>query len=155
MKCDQRTILLLLVIVALIYMCSSEAMGAMDISTADDQLSPAPVGAGGMVANIGCALDGGMGLASALLPKEVATEEDFGEFAPNDMLKGANYLDPRSLIGMPETAGGALRNGNQQVRSELPNPRTPVSIFNTSTIVPDQMRPSLELGGNCDAQYTA
>ena len=95
-----------------------------------------------------CALkNGGTGLASALLPKEVATQEDFGKFAPDDILKGQNYLNPRDQVGFPETIGGALRNANQQVRSEPPNPRGPVSIFNTSTIEPDQMRPPFEIGG--------
>ena len=94
-----------------------------------------------------CALkNGGTGLASALLPKEVATQEDFGQFAPDDILKGQNFLDPRDQVGFPETVGGALRNANQQVRSEPPNPRSAVSIFNTSTIEPDQMRPPFEIG---------
>lgn len=89
---------------------------------------------------------GGTGLASALLPKEVATQEDFGQFAPDDILKGQNFLNPRDQIGFPETIGGALRNANQQVRSEPQNPRTPVTIFNNSTIEPDQMRPPFEIG---------
>ena len=94
-----------------------------------------------------CALkNGGTGLASALLPKEVATQESFGEFAPDQILAGQNYLDPRSQVGFPETVGGALRNANQQVRSEPPNPRQEVSIFNVSTIAPDQMRAPFEIG---------
>jgi len=94
-----------------------------------------------------CALkNGGTGLASALLPKEVATQESFGEFAPDQILAGQNYLDPRNQVGFPETVGGALRNANQQVRSEPPNPRQEVSIFNTSTIAPDQMRAPFEIG---------
>lgn len=94
-----------------------------------------------------CALQaGGTGLSSALLPRETATQEDFGEFAPDEILANQNYLDPRSQVGFPETMGGALRNANQQVRSEPPNPRSAVSIFNTSTIEPDQMRPNFEVG---------
>lgn len=94
-----------------------------------------------------CALQaGGSGLASALLPKETATQEDFGEFAPDEILANQNYLNPRNQIGFPETVGGALRNANQQVRSEPPNPRKAVSIFNISTIEPDQMRPPFEIG---------
>lgn len=94
-----------------------------------------------------CALrNGGTGLASALLPREVATQENFGEFSPDKILQGQNFLNPRDQIGFPETVGGALRNANQQVRSEPPNPRDPVSIFNTSTIAPDQMRPPFEIG---------
>tara|TARA_R110002074_G_scaffold122218_7_gene256897 strand:+ start:9072 stop:9557 length:486 start_codon:yes stop_codon:yes gene_type:complete len=108
----------------------------------------APVSMDGNNIQIGaCALkNGGTGLASALLPKEVATQENFGDFAPDEILKGQNFLDPRNMIGFPETIGGALRNGNQQVRSEPANPRQAVSIFNLSTIAPDQMRPPFEIG---------
>jgi len=105
---------------------------------------PAPVNGGSL--SIPAAAANGMGVASSLLPRDVAAQEDFGDFAPDDILKGQNYLNPRALIGYPETVGGALRNANQQIRSEPPNPRDPVTIFNTSTIVPDQMRPAFELG---------
>jgi hypothetical protein len=105
---------------------------------------PAPVNGGSL--SVPAAAANGMGVASSLLPRDVAAQEDFGEFAPDDILKGQNYLNPRALIGYPETVGGALRNANQQIRSEPPNPREPVTIFNTSTIVPDQMRPAFELG---------
>ena len=105
---------------------------------------PAPVNGGSL--SVPAAAANGMGIASSLLPRDVAAQEDFGDFAPDDILKGQNYLNPRALIGYPETVGGALRNANQQIRSEPPNPRDPVTIFNTSTIVPDQMRPAFELG---------
>jgi hypothetical protein len=105
---------------------------------------PAPVNGGSL--SVPAAAANGMGVASSLLPRDVAAQEDFGDFAPDDILKGQNYLNPRALIGYPETVGGALRNANQQIRSEPPNPRDPVTIFNTSTIVPDQMRPAFELG---------
>jgi len=109
-----------------------------------DASMPAPVNGGSL--SVPAAAANGMGVASSLLPRDVAAQEDFGEFAPDDILKGQNYLNPRALIGYPETVGGALRNANQQIRSEPPNPRDPVTIFNTSTIVPDQMRPAFELG---------
>jgi len=35
-----------------------------------------------------CEMKAGTGLASSLLPKEVASQEDFGEFAPEDVLAG-------------------------------------------------------------------
>lgn len=105
---------------------------------------PAPVNGGSL--SVPAAAANGMGIASSLLPRDVAAQEDFGDFAPDDILKGQNYLNPRALIGYPETVGGALRNANQQIRSEPPNPREAVTIFNTSTIVPDQMRPAFELG---------
>jgi hypothetical protein len=83
--------------------------------------------------------------AAGLIPREVTTMEDFGKFSPDAILKGQNYLDPRSQIGYPETIGGVLRNANRDFRSEPINPRTPVSIFNLSTIPPDTMRPHFEI----------
>jgi len=84
----------------------------------------------------------GTGLASSLLPREVASAEDFGQFAPEDILKGQNFLEPRKQIGFPETVGGALRNANQQIRADPPNPKDPY-VWNNSTIVPDLMQRGL------------
>ena len=90
----------------------------------------------------GCGMDKGTGLASSLLPREVASAEDFGEFAPEDILAGQNFLEPRQQIGFPESIGGALRNANQQIRAEPANPKAPF-VWNNSTIVPDTMMRSL------------
>ena len=84
----------------------------------------------------------GTGLASSLLPREVASEEDFGQFAPEDILKGQNFLEPRAQVGFPETIGGNLRNANQQIRADPPNSKDPF-VWNNSTIVPDLMQRSL------------
>jgi len=89
---------------------------------------------------------GGSAVSTSMLPKEIPSQEDFGNFSPEVIMAGQNYLDPRSQIGYPETLGGVLRNANYDVRSEPPNPRVPVSIFNNSTIVPDMMRPQFEIG---------
>jgi hypothetical protein len=89
---------------------------------------------------------GGSSVSSAsLIPREVVQTEDFGQFSPDKILGNQNYLDPRSQIGYPETLGGVLRNANRDFRSEPLNPRTPVSIFNLSTIPPDVMRPRFEV----------
>jgi hypothetical protein len=90
-------------------------------------------------------LAGGDMSSAGLIPREVVQTEDFGQFSPEAILSGQNYMDPRSQIGYPETLGGVLRNANQPVRSEPINPRTPVSIFNLSTIPPDTMRPKFEI----------
>ena len=90
----------------------------------------------------GCGMQNGTGLASSLLPREVASAEDFGEFAPEDILAGQNFLEPRQQIGFPETVGGALRNANQQIRADPPNPKDPF-VWNNSTIVPDMMQRDL------------
>ena len=89
-----------------------------------------------------CEMKAGTGLASSLLPREVASQEDFGQFAPEEVLKGQNFLDPREQIGFQETIGGALRNSNQSVRAEPANPKN-VYAWNNSTITPDLMQRKL------------
>jgi hypothetical protein len=99
-----------------------------------------PSAAPGEAGNVG--MNRGTGLASSLLPREVASDEDFGQFAPEDILKGQNFLEPRQQVGFPETVGGNLRNANQQIRADPPNPKDPF-VWNNSTIVPDTMQRSL------------
>jgi hypothetical protein len=103
-----------------------------------ERLEAAPVG--GMGDNIGQTVS-----SASLIPRDVVATEDFGQFSPDKILGNQNYLDPRSQIGYPETLGGVLRNANRDFRSEPLNPRTPVSIFNLSTIPPDVMRPKFEI----------
>lgn len=99
-------------------------------------------GASSMGQEPNCALGAGIGLASSLLPREVAKVENFGDFAPDDILRGQNFLDTRNQIGFPETLGGNIRNGNQQIRADPPNPKQPY-VWNNSTIVPDLMQRDL------------
>ncbi len=167
MKFDRKTIMLMIVIAAIILLLSAPAPKAeayelqaaplnetkpaekvgsvvpkpeirgMDID-ADEDGAPIDGEVGPMV-NLGCAMNAGVGLASSLLPREVAKTENFGEFAPEEILKGQNFLDPRQQIGMPETIGGNLRNANQQIRADPPNPKHAYE-WNNSTIVPDLMQ---------------
>jgi hypothetical protein len=118
------------------YSIREREYGAYDMAPA---MSAGPVAA--PVQN-GCGMEQGVGLASSLLPREVASAEDFGEFAPEDILAGQNFLEPRQQIGFPETIGGALRNANQQIRADPPNPKDPF-VWNNSTIVPDTMQRDL------------
>ena len=110
-----------------------------DMNDLDDQYAPASHMGTGIDLNVGCAMNAGVGLASSLLPREMASNEDFGQFAPDDILKGQNFLDPRNQIGFPETIGGNLRNANQQIRADPPNSKQPY-VWNNSTIVPDLMQ---------------
>ena len=103
-----------------------------------ERMYPAPTM--GMGDNIGQTVS-----SASLIPRDVVATEDFGQFSPDKILGNQNYLDPRSQIGYPETLGGVLRNANRDFRSEPLNPRTPVSIFNLSTIPPDVMRPRFEI----------
>ena len=114
-------------------------VSGVDMDDLDDQYAPASHKGTGIDLNVGCAMNAGVGLASSLLPREMASKEDFGQFAPDDILKGQNFLDPRNQIGFPETIGGNLRNANQQIRADPPNPKQPY-VWNNSTIVPDLMQ---------------
>ena len=92
--------------------------------------------------DLGCSMKAGTGLASSLMPREVASQEDYAQFAPNDILKGQNFLDPRQQVGWPETIGGTIRNGNHDLRVDPPNPKNQYT-WNNSTIVPDLMQRNL------------
>jgi hypothetical protein len=124
---------------------ASQGVSGMNLGTASlnnggqgvESIRPAPVSMGD---NIGQTVS-----SASLIPRDVVATEDFGQFSPDKILGNQNYLDPRSQIGYPETLGGVLRNANQDIRSEPLNPRTPVSIFNLSTIPPDVMRPRFEI----------
>ena len=105
-------------------------------------VGPAPGPASAPADAVCSGMNKGTGLASSLLPREVASAEDFGQFAPEDILAGQNFLEPRKQIGFPETVGGALRNANQQIRKDPPNPKEPF-VWNNSTIVPDLMQRGL------------
>jgi hypothetical protein len=142
-----QNILMILAVAVLVYLLftmnnkSEYSIQEREYATVGMAPPADPVVAGPSAAN-GCGMDTGVGLASSLLPREVASAEDFGEFAPEDILAGQNFLEPRSQIGFPETVGGALRNANQQIRADPPNPKDPF-VWNNSTIVPDMMQRNL------------
>lgn len=144
MKGATKKILLLLAIVAIVYVLMNVKGESYSVPTGVAH-SSAAIGpaAGPSDSKVDKNMRAGTGLASSLLPREISTDEDFGEFAPQDILKGQNFLEPRAQIGFPETVGGALRNANRQVRSELPAPKD-VWVWNNSTIVPDVARRPLE-----------
>jgi len=118
---------------------SSYTLKERSYAEIDESAGPGPSPAAGQAA--GCQMNAGTGLASSLLPREVAQGE-FGEFSPEDILKGQNFLEPRQQIGYPESIGGALRNANQQIRADPPNQKQPY-VWNNSTIVPDTMQRDL------------
>ena len=110
------------------------------------QGAPADLDGSNINLGIGCLGDQAIALSSALLPREISTQEDFGAFSPDDLLKNQNFLDPSKSIGI-NTVSGSLRNGNQQVRSDPPNPQGRVP-FNQTTITPNLMQPYFEIGCN-------
>ena len=147
MKGRNQNILMLVAVAALVFLLFT-MNSKSDYSISEREYSafgPAGPTAGpsGAPADTVCGgMKRGTGLASSLLPREVASEEDFGQFAPDDILKGQNFLEPRAQVGFPETVGGALRNANQQIRKDPPNPKEPF-VWNNSTIVPDLMQRGL------------
>src|SRR6056300_1498103 len=138
-KVSPRQVMIALAIAVVIYLMFVNNTKSM-YSIEERMYAPSGYGAvGPSEPGVGCEMKAGTGLASSLLPREVASQEDFGDFAPEDILAGQNFLEPRAQIGFPETVGGALRNANQQVRADPPNGKEPF-VWNNSTISPDTMR---------------
>jgi len=113
-----------------------------DISSIDMMNAAIDLEGSNMDMQSSCAAQNGVGLSSSLLPREVASQENYGEFSPDDILKGQSFLNPRDQVGYPETLGGTLRNANQQIRADPPNPKRPY-VWQNSTIVPDVMQRSM------------
>jgi hypothetical protein len=80
-----------------------------------------------------------------LLPKD--TNSQWAQLNPAGKgdLANINLLKAGYHIGI-DTVGQTLRNANLQIRSEPPNPQVNVGPWQNSTISPDFMRPSLEIG---------
>lgn len=83
------------------------------------------------------------GVATDLLPKSSVAQANFGEFAPTDALRGANFLDPVKFIGV-DTQGSSLKNANYDLRSSLPIAKNSVSPWLNSSYEPDLLRRPLE-----------
>ena len=134
---DNKQILLWALVALVVYVLFFRRGSGYKLNDMDFTTSPG-VGSGSEAARFMSGAD--------FMGGEYSGQEKLGEFTPDKILQGQNFLDPRSQIGYPETIGGNLRNANRQERSEPPNPRTPVSIWNQSTIPPDVMRPTFEIG---------
>ena len=137
-KVSPRQVLIALAIAVVIYIMFANNTKST-YSVEESMFAPSGSVTGPSGPGSECQMKAGTGLASSLLPREVASQEDFGEFAPEDVLAGQNFLEPRQQIGFPETVSGALRNANQQVRADPPNSKEPF-VWNNSTIAPDTMR---------------
>lgn len=135
MKMDGKTIVIIVVAIFVLYTLNKNKAAYMSNFT----LEGAPIESSAGI------MPSPQGPGAAMLSTEIPVAEDFSQFSTDHILSSQNYLDPRNQIGYPETVGGTLRNANLQIRSEPPNPRDPVSIFNLSTIVPEQMRPQFEI----------
>ena len=140
MKGLSTNIVMLAALAVLVYlllnMKSTTSTYSSFVADAGHAMGPSP---SPMRVATNCAAQAGTGLASALLPREVSQDEDWGQFAPADVLKGQSFMDPRAQIGVPETAGGSLRNANQSIRAEPPNKKE-IFVWNNSTIMPDLMQ---------------
>ena len=142
-KFNQKSLVVIAIVLVLLWLVFSNSKPAKSKYTIQSgDLAPSDLSGTGIDVSNTCAMKSGVGLSSSLLPREVATSDDFGQFAPDDILQGQNFLDPRSQIGWPETIGGTLRNANQQERAEPPNPKSAYT-WNNSTIVPDLMQRNL------------
>ena len=80
-----------------------------------------------------------------LLPKDNNSQWAQLNPAGKGDLANINLLKAGYHIGI-DTVGQTLRNANLQIRSEPPNPQVNVGPWMQSTITPDFLRPSLEIG---------
>ena len=85
-----------------------------------------------------------MNSPSDLLPSDNNSGWSLKPMGSGDFM-GVNFLNAGYLIGV-DTIGSTLRNANQQIRSEPPNPQLLVSPWNNTTIEPDAFRQPLEVG---------
>ena len=90
---------------------------------------------------------GNSAIASSLLPMNSEAFngqlEGFSDCDVTNTLANQVFLTPGGQAGL-NTIGGSLRNGNQSLRSEPPNPVLAVGPWNLSTIYPDLTRRPLE-----------
>lgn len=82
-------------------------------------------------------------VATSLLPKDVPETEWGVPDCVKNALQNQNYLSAAQRIGN-NTSNGTLRNPSLDIRNEVPNPMTPVSIWNSSTIAPDLYKRDIE-----------
>lgn len=98
---------------------------------------------------------GGVGLnsiASSLLPSpDNMTTEGFNDCNLTNPLSNQVFLSPPGAFGLDTTS--SLRNSNQSLRSEPPNPVQAVGPWNLSTIYPDLLRRPLEGCGPSFGMY--
>lgn len=83
-------------------------------------------------------------VASSLLPKDKDPDTEWG--VPDSVkssLKNQTYLSATQRVGN-NTTNGVMRNASLDIRNEIPNPMTPVSIWNASTISPDLYKRQIE-----------
>ena len=97
--------------------------------------------AGGMPSNCNSQ---NMNTPSDLLPSDNNSGWGLKPMGTGDFM-GVNFLNAGYLIGV-DTIGSTLRNANQQLRSDPPNPQLIVSPWNNTTIEPDSFRQPLEVG---------
>ena len=92
-----------------------------------------------------------------LLPQDKKNDvNNFNKQYPvsEGILKGVNFLEAGYQVGV-NTVGQSLRNANQQLRSEPPNPQVNVSPWLNTTIGPDLARRPLEAGEDCYASVNS
>src|SRR6056300_1422905 len=98
MKGRNQNILMLVAVAALIFllfnMNSKSGYAIVEREYAPFGMAPAAPGPAAGPSDAVCGgMNKGTGLASSLLPREVASAEVFGQFAPEDILKGQNFLE--------------------------------------------------------------
>jgi len=146
MKGRNQNILMLVAVAALIFLLfnmnskSDYSINEREYSMFAPTAGPAagPSAAGNTVCG---GMNRGTGLASSLLPPGGAQLRTSVSL-PQRISSRVKTSSSSCSGWFPETVGGALRNANQQIRKDPPNPKDPF-VWNNSTIVPDLMQRGL------------
>lgn len=87
-------------------------------------------------------------VATDLLPKDQFSKWNAVNPSGTGDLANKNFLSAGYNAGV-DTVSNTLRNASHDLRSTPPNPQQIISPFLQSTIMPDLMRKTLEIGGSC------
>lgn len=82
-------------------------------------------------------------VATSLIPKDAPSKDWAVPDCVRDSLENQNFLSAAQRVGN-STTNGVLRNASLDIRSEIPNPMVPVSVWNSSTITPDLYKRPIE-----------
>ena len=91
-KVTPRQLLIALAIVGVIYFMMNQNRATYSVKDQDYHVIGGNAIGPAAEAGVGCEMKAGTGPAASLLPREGAPQGEFGEFAPDDILSGQNFL---------------------------------------------------------------
>ena len=141
MKGRTQQILMLAAIAVVIYLlCVMNKSSNYSITEKEYSVFGSSATTGPSAATTG--MQKGTGLASLFSPARLPPRRISASSHLRMFSRDRTSLSHAPRLVTPETIGGALRNANQQIRADPPNPKQPF-VWNNSTITPDTMQRGL------------